>query len=309
MIGYALVCGVIACRGTETLNSTNSNQTALNLLVIGDWGVQGQLHQQAVADQMEQYARVTHPQFIISTGDNFYPYGVTSVNDSLWKQSFERVYTGPDLQIPFKAILGNHDYEQTANPAAQLAYSKRSPRWQMPSRYYTEVVAVDNKTNLRLIYLDTNPFIKEYQQNQAAYSDLAKQDTQRQLTWLDSTLSHSPEPWKIVIGHHPLYSVGLDHGDQPELQTLLLPMLTKYGVQLYLCGHTHTLQHLSPGGPTDFVISGGGGAPLGSVTTGSSARFATAQGGFAALSITADSLNLRFINSSGSQLYQLKRGR
>ncbi|WP_080055707.1 hypothetical protein [Spirosoma aerolatum] len=51
LIGYALVCGVVACRGTETLNSTNPNQTASNPLIIGDWGVQGQLHQQAVADQ------------------------------------------------------------------------------------------------------------------------------------------------------------------------------------------------------------------------------------------------------------------
>jgi len=309
LIGCGVACVVVGCRSTGNSDLTNPQPNTVNMLVIGDWGVKGLLHQQAVANQMERYARTNQPYCVISTGDNFYPTGVTDVTDSQWQESFEHVYSGPHLQIPFKAILGNHDYEHTANPLAEIAYTKQSSRWQMPSRYFTEVVPIDAKTNLRLIYLDTNPFINEYRQNQAEFPGLAQQDTQRQLNWLDSTLRNSVEPWKIVVGHHPIYSVGTDHGNQPELLNSLQPILTKYNVQLYLCGHTHTLQHISTGGKTDYIISGGGGAPLGNVSTSPSARFSTAQGGFAALSITSDSLDLRFINSSGDQIYQMKRGR
>ena len=51
------------------------------MLVVGDWGDTLLPGQQQVADQMAEWAEVNNPQFIISTGDNFYPNGVRSVDD------------------------------------------------------------------------------------------------------------------------------------------------------------------------------------------------------------------------------------
>jgi len=41
-------------------------------------------------------------------------------------------------------------------------------------------------------------------------------------------------------------------------------MLEKHNVDVYICGHDHNLQHLRnvAGNGLDFVVSGGGGAPL-----------------------------------------------
>lgn len=36
--------------------------------------------------------------FIISTGDNFYPRGLRDVNDEAFDQSFSNIYTSPSLQ-------------------------------------------------------------------------------------------------------------------------------------------------------------------------------------------------------------------
>ena len=47
--------------------------------------------------------------------------------------------------------------------------------------------------------------------------------------------------WIIVAGHYPVYSVA-DHGDTPEMVEAVLPLLEKYGVDAYLCGHDHSLQ-------------------------------------------------------------------
>ena len=300
------------CKQAET-NTTPELATTLpnglTFLVLGDWGFRGQLHQQPVADQMEQYAKLIKPKFVVSTGDNFYLNGVNGLQDEQWQQSFERIYTGADLQIPFKVILGNHDYEQTGSAEIEIAYTKQSSRWQMPAHYFTESVAVNGKTSLRLVYIDTNPFIAEYRQNSSAYPGLVQQDRQRQLVWIDSVLSHSCETWKIVVGHHPIQSVGTDHGGQPEMVAQLQPLLTNYGVQMYLCGHTHTLQHLTTGGVTDYIISGAGGAPLGDVASAPPARFAVAEGGFTILSVNTDSLRVSFVNASGTKLYQMQRGR
>ena len=275
-------------------------------LALADWGVQGQFHQQEVADQMDRYAAGLSPAFVVMAGDNFYLKGVNSTTDPLWQFSFERVYKGAHLNLPFYAALGNHDYQQS--PQTQIDYTKLSGRWQLPARYYTQVIGAGTTRALRLVVLDTNPFVTAYRQNVSAYPDIL-QDTGRQLHWADSVLAAAREPWTIVVGHHPIYSVGADHGDQPELVSQLQPLLAKYKVPLYLCGHSHTLQYLRPGGPTEYAVSGSGGAPLGTLADSTRATFARAIGGFAVISVNADSLRLNFVSNTGHVLFGTQRPR
>ncbi|WP_148289615.1 metallophosphoesterase [Fibrella aestuarina] len=272
---------------------------SITFFALADWGVGGLFHQQAVADQLNQFAGSLSPSFLVFAGDNFYTDGVQSISDPKWQLNFERVYTGSYLPQAFAMALGNHDYQ--GNVQAQLDYGLKHPRWQLPDRYYTKVFA-NNGVTVRLVILDTNPFLTIYRQNPATYPDIL-QNTDRQLRWADSVLTHSKETCTIVVGHHPVYSAGADHGDQPELIDRLLPLLQKHKAPVYLSGHSHTLQHL-PVGLTDFIISGGGGAPLGSIADSTRCAFGRASGGFAVVSVNADSLRLSFVNSSGQVLYQ-----
>lgn len=66
---------------------------------IGDWGRQGQWNQSDVADVMAAVARQTPPEFVISVGDNFYPSGLTSVDDANFADSFANVYHHRELQV------------------------------------------------------------------------------------------------------------------------------------------------------------------------------------------------------------------
>src|SRR5258707_8910628 len=83
------------------------------------------------------------------------------------------------------------------------------------------------------------------------------QDVDAQLQWLDRALAASTAPWKFVFGHHPIYSSGGAHGNQPELIQHVLPLIEKHGVQAYFAGHDHDLEHLVSG-KLNFIISGGG---------------------------------------------------
>ena len=47
----------------------------------------------------------------------------------------------------------------------------------------------------------------------------------------------------LVAGHYPVYSVA-EHGPTDCLVQRLLPMLYKYKVTAYLCGHDHNIQVL-----------------------------------------------------------------
>src|ERR1044072_5167793 len=46
----------------------------IRCLVIGDWGT-GHSLQHQIAGGLQSFAEQMHPQFVISTGDNFYPSG------------------------------------------------------------------------------------------------------------------------------------------------------------------------------------------------------------------------------------------
>ena len=94
----------------RSLFAADAQNDGLNFLVFGDWGREGQKEQLAVAEQMGTAAAAIGAKFVVSVGDNFYEHGVKSVNDSQWQTSFEKIYTAASLQVPWHAILGNHDY-------------------------------------------------------------------------------------------------------------------------------------------------------------------------------------------------------
>ena len=48
--------------------------------------------------------------FVISTGDNFYLFGVKDLSDGQFYRTFETMFSAPALQIPWFVALGNHDY-------------------------------------------------------------------------------------------------------------------------------------------------------------------------------------------------------
>ena len=59
---------------------------------------------------MGRCGEVSRPDFVVSVGDNFYEGGLNAADDPEFAQSFTDVYTHETLQVPWHAILGNHDY-------------------------------------------------------------------------------------------------------------------------------------------------------------------------------------------------------
>ena len=137
---------------------------------MGDWGRNGTQNQQEVANQMNRTALNENVDFIISTGDNFLRFCISS----------------------------------------------------------------------RGLYLLIQFFVNQYLQNPNGFNDLVYK-TQKSI---NSVLTNSTETWKIVIGHHPIYSGGFGHGNKEELINQLKPILEKNKVQMYFCGHSHSSQYI-----------------------------------------------------------------
>jgi len=109
---------------------------------------------------------------------------------------------------------------------------------------------------------------------QTAFLDPARR--QAQLDWLTADLSATTQPWKIVFFHRPPFSSGTEHGSDLDIRSVFGPVFEQYGVQLVLNGHDHDYERTVPihangdaGGPTTYIVSGGGGAPLYAVNSSS----------------------------------------
>jgi 3',5'-cyclic AMP phosphodiesterase CpdA len=63
-----------------------------------------------------------------------------------------------------------------------------------------------------------------------------------QWAWIEATLAAATGDWLIVVGHHPVWSVG-EYGPTWALVERLRPLMEAAGVALYVCGHEHQMEH------------------------------------------------------------------
>ena len=105
----------------------------ISLLVLGDTGLASEQRAQVVTAMKEQSADWS-VDGVVMVGDNFYEKGVNSVSDLRFESDFEQLFDRRHFDCPFYVVLGNHDHK--GDVQAQIDYTDRSDRWQMPSRSY-----------------------------------------------------------------------------------------------------------------------------------------------------------------------------
>ena len=200
----------------------------ISFISYGDWG-ESNINQIMVANTIDNYTKTYNSSFNLVLGNNFYEKGVTSISDSLWKTNYENIYKNNNS---WYVILGNHDYY--GNVSAQIEYTGLDSRWNMPDKNY-----VITRKNLKIIMLDTQQLDPACSEVPIEITNSANKN--KIYKWLKKQLS-SNEPFKIVVGHAGIYSVG-EHGNCNELVKKLFPILEAYNVQIYLHGHSHIFEH------------------------------------------------------------------
>jgi 3',5'-cyclic AMP phosphodiesterase CpdA len=218
----ALTLTAISWALAEQLQLPNA-PGSVKFAVIGDNGT-GERPQYELGARMAASRAAFRFAFVIMLGDNMY--GRQEPEDFVKK--FERPYARLlSLDMPFYAVLGNHD--------------KPTNRYYKPfnmggERYYTFV-----KGHVRFFMFDTNLLDPE------------------QLEWLEEALRQSRDQWKIACFHHPLYSDARRHGSNTELRVVLEPLFVRHGVNVALAGHDHVYMRMKPQkGITHFVEGSSG---------------------------------------------------
>lgn len=309
----------------------DSGPYSIRFLAVGDWGrgpgQEGHDNQTAVSQLMDKVASAQPVEFIVSTGDNFYPNGLVSYNDSAFTDTFTKAYAAKSLQVPWHAVLGNHDYCDSApgcnttagcpnSPLHQLNMSLTNldPRWHC-ERAYTHKAAGGR---VELFFLDTSPFIQRYYNNSGAEEDdenkdiswrlcpggLMQQSWQAQLLELERRLNASTAEWKLAVGHHPTHSNG-EHGNNTDIIRHVEPLLLRYNVAAYFVGHDHNLELLSVPAPDGsgrsytVVVTGAGSKTQRPQIGTTYSQYYYPYSGFVGATVTQDTLSLDYYTLEG----------
>lgn len=219
--------------------------------------------------------------------------GLFSTADPAFDAHFSEVYTHPALDaVPWKAVLGNHDWgEQRSGanlaspppcdpdaadtaagatcafgPGPQLdpALAARDARWAAARSGAWFVPDSAGVGGLSIHFFDSSPHITAYRDEPwaatsglAAASALAAGDTAA----LASSLLASTAKWRIVLCHHPPASLASARGADlaPPLASAFASAAAGGArVALVASGHDHTLQWLPAPGAAEAAAAAAG---------------------------------------------------
>lgn len=222
----------------------------------------------ATARAMTDLCSSVRCDFALMLGDNIYPDGATLGADGLsdarrFRDVFERPYAelGAGVEgFQIYATLGNHDWHVSREAAAaQVKFLEDHPKFHMNGFFYS-VKPPAGGGQIELFVLDTEMLLASTTVTKAvlaadgsevATTALDKPDPwtkprttaeKEMAAWLDRSLKNSTAKWKIVLGHHPLWSsAGSKFAQARALRALILPSLCRYA-DAYFAGHEHTLE-------------------------------------------------------------------
>lgn len=254
----------------------------------------------ATAKAMTNFCQQQVCDFGIMLGDNIYPDGADGKNDD---QRFEKIFEQPYKRLGegvdgFKlyAALGNHDWNTSRQGRdAQIDYAQRhDTKITMQHPGYFTFTRRQGDLTAEFFVLDTNLLLKGQQVlddqlnpdgspkqhnelNQPESWEKPTEVDKRQLLWLEQQLKASTADWKIVMGHHTIWSSGGSKFEEAKvLRRLLLPSLCQYA-DLYFAGHEHDLELHQD---SCEAVSGADALPLPLIVSGAGAKQRAIHQGF-----------------------------
>ena len=209
----------------------------VRIWAIGDAGT-GSVDQAQVRDAFMNYTGANPANAWIWLGDNAYLSGrEVEFQHAVFKNMYEPVLRN----TPLYPSPGNHDYYSGASAANNtgpyydlFALPENGEAGGVPSN--TEAYYSYDIGNVHMVSLDSH--------------DSPRSPTGAMANWLINDLNYAQanSEWIIAYWHHPPYTRGNHNSDDTsdprsgDMRQNILPILESHGVDLVLCGHSHTYE-------------------------------------------------------------------
>jgi hypothetical protein len=200
--------------------------------VLGDSGT-ANANAAAVRDAYEGFAASRHTDIWMMLGDNAYGIGT----DQQYQNAVFDMYPAMLRKSVLWPTIGNHETYSFEEPMPYLSIFTLPTAGEaggVPSG--TESYYSFNYGNIHFVCLDSMT------QERSSTGPMA--------AWLEQDLAANTNDWVIAYWHHPPYTKGSHNSDDPfgfdyelvEMRENLVPILESYGVDLVLCGHSHSYE-------------------------------------------------------------------
>ena len=264
----ALGSAAVMSAGFRTAPATGTGDTTF--IVFGDSGT-GSTQQRQLATLM------SNDTFDVALHAGDIAYGFSNgTGDASYKTYNDWFFGIYAAWLPFRAFYpaeGNHDSRPSNGNGVAYLDAFTLPTNGASSSYpdHAERYYSFDYGRVHFVVLDT----------EFAFQDATRRT--EQLSWLESDLAGTPQPWKIALFHRSPYSAGGEHGSDLAVRAAFSPVLERYGVQLVLSAHEHTYERTHPlresatGTAVTYIVSGGGGGPLYASGTAGWTAYATSR--------------------------------
>jgi hypothetical protein len=206
------------------------SEVPVRVWVLGDSGTggDGSFRAEHVREAYRQFGGTRPTDVWLMLGDNAYPFGRDSDYQTALFDTFPTFLRNTNLW----PTLGNHEtYAGEPIPYFNIfTLPTEGEAGGIPSG--TEHYYSFDYGPIHFICLDSQ--------------SSNRQPGSPMLMWLESDLAATQARWVIAYWHHPPYSHGSHNSDTEveliEMRQYALPILESYGVDLVLCGHSHSYE-------------------------------------------------------------------
>lgn len=244
-----------------------------------------------VAWSMDEICRTRGCDFAAMLGDNIYPDGATLGADGItderrFEDMLDRPFRTLGEGVPeflIYSMLGNHDWRISREAAlAQVRYLQSHPRFHMPDLFYREKPPAARGA-VEIFVIDTEMMLAGTTVHKDELAEDGSEiptdeleswdphirpqtDAERDMAaWLERSLAESTARWKIVLGHHALWSGGGSKFTKARaLRKLMMPAICRHA-DAFFSGDDHMLEVYTdsceqyagaPKEPLPVVVSG-----------------------------------------------------
>jgi len=239
---YSIGTPTTTIAGDATFHFKTSPVTGVErpvrIWAIGDSGT-GDTNAQAVRDAYTSFTGSRGTDLWLMLGDNAYNDGL----DAEYQAAVFDTYPAMLRSTVLWPAYGNHD------GSASDANTNTGP--------YFDIFTLPRRGEAGGIASGTEAYYS-FDYANIHFIELESFETDRSptgpmLTWLQRDLAANTQPWVIAYFHHPPYSKGSHDSDTEielmEMRQNAVPILENFGVDLVICGHSHSYER-------SFLIDG-----------------------------------------------------
>ena len=233
----------------------------IRFVAVGDSG-NASAAQKAIGKRMTEVAY----DFVLFLGDIAYTDGTAKQLE----RNFFKIYRDILRYVPAYPAIGNH--ERRTREGGPYFDAFVLPKTE---RYYSF-----DWGDVHFVAIDTT------------------QRDRDQLDWLAADLASTKQRWKIVFGHHAMYTNAFRTGEATKIRKAFAKILTDHKVDLVLTGHEHLYERFRIAN-VNYIVSGGGGGRLNYFWNNVKSLEQAAVHHFLSFEVTADKLEMKAIDIDG----------